>query len=281
MDKSLIVVGILVSLNVISFIGTYLSSFNEKLKYRLLVVQLYLMAQSGLFFLARYVWIRVCPTLFKSPSFFERVLMMIVAVILVLGQFSWFSGVILAGVEPHLFTLITYTCLGITLLMASTTFLVDLSWWILSRLRVPIGSHLHRSYKTRFKILLILAISASLTLYGLQNATRAPTINRLRIPIKDLPVEFKEFTIIQLSDLHIGNTIGKTKLEELVKTCNELKPDIVVVTGDLVDATVYQIRQAVKPLLRLKTKYGLYYVTGMYIKQSTFVLCTWLYTRFM
>ncbi|XP_031565119.1 transmembrane protein with metallophosphoesterase domain-like [Actinia tenebrosa] len=262
MDKALVVVGIVVSLNLVSFIGTYFSSFNEKLKYRLLIVQLYLMVQSVLFFIARYVWIRVCPTLFRSTSSLERVLMMIVAAILVLGQFSWFSGVILAGEEPHLFTLITYTCLGITLLMASTIFLVDLLWWILSCLRVPIASHLHRSSKTRFKILLILAISASLTLYGLQNASRSPTINRLSIPIKNLPMEFKGFTILQLSDLHVGITVGKTKLEEIVKTCNELKPDVIVVTGDLVDATVYQIRQAVKPLLRLKAKYGLYYVTG-------------------
>ena len=81
--------------------------------------------------------------------------------------------------------------------------------------------------------------------------------------MKNLPAEFNGFTIVQLPDLHVGTTVGWTMLDRVVKTTNQLNPDAVAITGDLVDATVYQIRQAVKPLLKLRARYGVYYVTGM------------------
>ena len=77
--------------------------------------------------------------------------------------------------------------------------------------------------------------------------------------MKNLPAEFNGFTIVQLPDLHVGTTTGRTMLDRVVKTTNQLNPDAVAITGDLVDATVYQIRQAVKP----RARYGVYYVTGM------------------
>ncbi|EDO27701.1 predicted protein [Nematostella vectensis] len=50
-------------------------------------------------------------------------------------------------------------------------------------------------------------------------------------------------------------------LDEVVRTTNRLRPDIVVLTGDVVEATVFQIRHALRPLMKLKTKYGIYFVT--------------------
>ena len=262
-DKTLLVVGAVISLNIVAVIGTYLTSMNDKLKYRLLVAQFHLISQSLLFFLARYVWVRVCPPLFKSSSVFKRGLMLIVAAVLVLGQCCVFSGIILAGVEPHLFTLLTYICFGITLLIATASILVDLLWWMLTCLKIPFGgSHFYRASRKQFKVSLVLAISTVLTLHGILNGLKQPTVKRLTIPLKDLPLEFKGLTIVQLSDLHIGKTVGRSGLEQVVKVCNDLEPDIVVLTGDLVDSTVFQIRQAVKPLLKLKTKYGIFFVTG-------------------
>lgn len=241
-------------------IGTYLTSINDKLKYRLLVTQWLLFFQSSLFFIGRYVWIKICPPLFRSPSFFDRLVMIVVATILVLSQCCVFTGIILSGLEPSLLTIISYICLGITILIATTTFLADILLWILSRCNVI--SHVTRTSQKRLKVIIILIISASLSLYGIQNASRDPIINRLTIPIKDLPKEFKGFSIVHLSDIHVGSTVGRTKLDHLVKITNSLRADAVVITGDLIDSTVYQIRQAVKPLLRIKAKHGLYFVTG-------------------
>lgn len=262
LDKTLCVVAAVIGLNIFIAIGTYLTSINDKLKYRLLVVQWLFHFQSALFFIARYVWIKICPPLFRSRSVFDRLLMFAVATILVFSQCCVFTGIILAGEEPSLITILSYICFGITILIAVTTFVTDLFLWCLSWFRITLVSHLHRTSQTRVKILIILIISGILTLYGIQNASRSPSINRLTIRIKDLPKEFKGFSVVHLSDIHVGSTVGRSQLEQIVKTCNSLRPDAVVITGDLIDSTVYQIRQAVKPLLRIKAKHGLYFVTG-------------------
>lgn len=261
LDKTLCVVAAVIGLNIFIAIGTYFTSINEKLKYRLLVAQWLMHFQAGLFFIARYAWIKICPPLFRSPSVFKRLLVFIVAAILVLSQCCVFTGIILAGGEPSFFTVLSYICFGITILISTTSFAVDVVLWCLSWTRL---ASFNRMSRTQSKIIIILIFSCILSLYGLNNASKKPIINRLEIPTKNLPNEFKGFTIVQLSDVHVGSTVGRSKLGDLVKTCNGLMPDAVVITGDLVDSTVYQLRQAMKPLLKVKAKHGLYFVTGKY-----------------
>ena len=50
-----------------------------------------------------------------------------------------------------------------------------------------------------------------------------------------IPESFDGFKIVHFSDLHYGTTIKETELKKLVKEINELKPDIVIFTGDLID----------------------------------------------
>ena len=72
-SRVLCLVGALVSLNLVAVIGTYLTTFDDVLKYKVLLVQFILVAQSLLFFAARYVWVRVCPQLFTSTRLIERI----------------------------------------------------------------------------------------------------------------------------------------------------------------------------------------------------------------
>ena len=43
---------------------------------------------------------------------------------------------------------------------------------------------------------------------------------------------------MQLTDVHVGPTIGKDFIEQLVAKANALEPDMVAITGDLVDGSV-------------------------------------------
>jgi predicted MPP superfamily phosphohydrolase len=67
---------------------------------------------------------------------------------------------------------------------------------------------------------------------------------------------------VQITDIHVGPTIGGAFMEELVAKVNALRPDVVAITGDLVDGSVSQLGDFVRPLGKLQAKDGVYFVTG-------------------
>jgi len=146
--------------------------------------------------------------------------------------------------------------------LTTITVISDLLTWIFSVFNVSPRSVASRTQYVRFQIITILIITIILAVVALQNGIKEPLVKKVKIPVKNLPPEFNGFTIVQLPDLHVGPTVGRTMLDRVVRTTNQLNPDAIAITGDLVDATVYQIRQAVKPLLKLRARYGVYYVTG-------------------
>ena len=84
----------------------------------------------------------------------------------------------------------------------------------------------------------------------------------MRVPLRRLPAGLDGTTVVQLTDLHIGPTIGRTWLEGIVARVNALEPHIVAITGDLVDGTVDDLRHAVAPLGELRARHGVFFVTG-------------------
>jgi uncharacterized protein len=67
---------------------------------------------------------------------------------------------------------------------------------------------------------------------------------------------------VQLSDVHIGPTIDGAWLRGIVDRVNALEPDMVAITGDLVDGSVAELAAHVAPLADLRAKHGVYFVTG-------------------
>ena len=262
MDRVLVTVGAIVSINIVSIVGTSFLSLNEKIKYKLILVQSWLTLQSVMFFSARYLWIRLCSPLYNHPSNINRLLLAFIIIVLSLSQGSIVLGLIFSGVEPHWISLLSYTSLGLLILLTSTTVISDLFTWMFGVVNLRSGLVNSRIHHARFQVILILVISTTLAVLALQNAIKEPMVKKVRIPMKNLPSEFNGFTIVMLPDVHVGPTVGRTMLEKVVKTTNQLNPDAVSINGDLVDASVYQIRQAVKPLLKLRARYGVYFVTG-------------------
>lgn len=98
--------------------------------------------------------------------------------------------------------------------------------------------------------------------YGFYEARRTPRRKRVEIPIKNLPASFDGFRIVQITDLHIGPTIKRSFVQSVVDEVLSLKPDLVAVTGDLVDGTVSHLKHDAAPLSGLEAPFGLYFVTG-------------------
>ncbi|HEY0839119.1 MAG TPA: metallophosphoesterase, partial [Vulgatibacter sp.] len=84
------------------------------------------------------------------------------------------------------------------------------------------------------------------------------------VPVKldRLPRELSGYTIVQLTDVHIGPLIGRRFIDQVVEKVNGLRPDAVVITGDLVDGSVEELARHAEPLARLASRDGVYFVTG-------------------
>jgi predicted MPP superfamily phosphohydrolase len=113
----------------------------------------------------------------------------------------------------------------------------------------------------------LLAGVASLVAVGAAGAGLVEAMRRLRVveitvPLRRLPPALDGFTIVQLSDIHVGPTIGREFIEGLVQRVNALSADLVAITGDLVDGSVARLGSAVAPLGALQSRHGTYFVTG-------------------
>ena len=99
-------------------------------------------------------------------------------------------------------------------------------------------------------------------IYGLLNVRRGPQVRRVRVPLANLPAAAAGYTIVQLTDVHIGPTLGARFASDVVAKVNALDPDLIVLTGDLVDGRVSELAREVEPLRGLSAKDGVYAVTG-------------------
>ena len=108
----------------------------------------------------------------------------------------------------------------------------------------------------------LLGITGSATAYGFSNARIGPSIIKQDIYIESLPMEFEDFKIAQISDLHIGPTIKRPYVENVLDKISQVNPDLIAVTGDLVDGSVKYLHSDVQPLKDMIADYGTYFVTG-------------------
>ncbi|GMU04546.1 metallophosphoesterase [Corallococcus caeni] len=107
-----------------------------------------------------------------------------------------------------------------------------------------------------------LALGGGLAGYGSWRAFTAPEVTELVVRIPRLPRALDGFSIVQLTDLHVGSFIQRRFMDELVRRANALKPDLVAITGDLVDGTVPRLGGFVAALGNLQARYGRFFVTG-------------------
>ena len=119
-----------------------------------------------------------------------------------------------------------------------------------------------RQFLTNMLNLGTLGLTGSLMGYGIFQALRKPAIVEVNVPIKNLPEKFNGFTIVQLTDIHVSSTIKRPFVQTITDMVNELKPDVIALTGDLVDGSVPGLADDVAPLADLKAAHGKYFVTG-------------------
>jgi predicted MPP superfamily phosphohydrolase len=110
--------------------------------------------------------------------------------------------------------------------------------------------------------LLTVGMAGFVTLVGFAGARRRARIVTVEVPLTNLPLDLHGFSIAQISDIHVGSQIKRKHVEAIVQAVNDLKADVIAITGDLVDGSVQDLRQHVAPLGTLSARYGAFLVTG-------------------
>jgi uncharacterized protein len=106
------------------------------------------------------------------------------------------------------------------------------------------------------------AVATGMGCLSLYFGTRFPSVREVRVRLRRLPAALSGLTIVQLTDLHIGLTLGRRFVEEVVARVNQLRPDVIVITGDLVDGSVAGIGGDIAPIADLRARHGVFFVTG-------------------
>jgi hypothetical protein len=108
----------------------------------------------------------------------------------------------------------------------------------------------------------VLALSAAGGLWSLYNAARMPALRDVEVVLPNLPRELDGFTLVQLSDLHLGVTVPLGKFARIVAQVSALKPDLVVLTGDILDAGLRDETDFARIGSGLKARLGVLAVLG-------------------
>lgn len=97
---------------------------------------------------------------------------------------------------------------------------------------------------------------------GLLAARRGPHVRRVDVAIDRLPAAFEGFSIVQISDLHVGPTIDAAYVRRVVDIGNTLEPDLIALTGDIVDGPVARLAGSVESLAQLRAREGVVLALG-------------------
>jgi predicted MPP superfamily phosphohydrolase len=108
----------------------------------------------------------------------------------------------------------------------------------------------------------VVGATALAVAFGLPGALRIPRVKRVRVPLARWPAALDGFRIVQISDIHIGPILGRGFAAGLTEAVNALEPDLIAVTGDLVDGRVEHLREEVAPFAALRARHGVFFVCG-------------------
>ena len=175
---------------------------------------------------------------------------------------AWFPvSLILPRPAASVLAWIAYSWMGIALLMFSMLAVADIVWLVLLSASISYSIDLNPLYLQYIGIA-ALGLTAAFSGRAIWKGVAMANVKRVSVSIGDLPPSFDGFRVVQISDLHIGPLLSGKWTQKTVDKVNELNPDIIVITGDLVDGSVEELREHVAPLARLRARHGTYFVTG-------------------
>ena len=206
-----------------------------------------------IFALNAYIYHRFLSKL-KPLQKYKTVLKWIIIVISICQMVYFLT--LRSGQMPSLLFAIFSSFIGVTFMLFCVSIIYDM-------LHIPLNKvPFDKSRRLMLKMFLdvtMLVLAFSYLTKGFLGGFKKPIVKEQTIAIKGLK---KQLHIAQISDVHIGKSLGKEFLDGIVKQINALDADLVVITGDLVDLKAEKIGDKLDSLKSIKSLYGTYFVSG-------------------
>ena len=143
----------------------------------------------------------------------------------VLCHLSYLTNLVFIGRDPHWFAMLAYCSLGTYLQLATAmvilkVFTVGVRFF--NRSTGNRSRNIILNKRTTAVLASIYAVCAAV--YGLTAAAQVPQVKNVTIPIRGLPQSWQNTRIVQISDIHLGPTVGFSKLSAIVDVINSLHP---------------------------------------------------------
>jgi hypothetical protein len=199
-------------------------------------------------------WLR--PLCAALPTRVERRLWLGLATLFPLGML----GLLFMNTLPRgLAATIAWPCFGWVGVCYFLLLCAPLSWGlgpVLARRGLTWDAAQRRSRR------LCCGLALGLGIYASWQALRPPDVVRRRVELPSWPASARGYRIAHISDLHVGATIGRARVQMVVDAINRAEVDLVAITGDLVDGSVSALGPELAPLMQLRSRDGVFFALG-------------------
>jgi predicted MPP superfamily phosphohydrolase len=162
----------------------------------------------------------------------------------------------------RLLSYVGYTWMGLAFLFFTSSLCIDLYRFFIYVLGIILRTNLSSfSPASRLAFFIPALVTAAIALYGYFEA-RSIRSEQVVIASPKVPREVKKFTIVQISDVHLGLIVREGRLEKILEKVKEAHPDILVSTGDLVDGQIDDLSGLAELLNEIQPRFGKFAVTG-------------------
>lgn len=209
-----------------------------------------------------FVYRRTVADTTRSPLV-RRVMAVLLAMLFLavpIVRFAWQGQM-----PPPGITMVVLIGWGVFMYTLMALVVVELGKWLLRRRKKPQAvpeNPERRLFLSRVAATGALAVGGGVASFGAWRAFTPPAITEVPVRLIGLPKALEGFTIVQLSDIHVGAIIQEKFLDQLVATANSARPDLVAITGDLVDGSPDAVGRYVARLRNLQSRFGTYFVSG-------------------
>jgi predicted MPP superfamily phosphohydrolase len=213
-----------------------------------------------------YVWTRLVVDPAPPPGL-RRALTLAMAMLFATIPLAFYAARAANFPARRLATIPGYVWLGVLFLLFAAVASVDVVralGALLQRLAadLPPDDPERRTTVARLFAGGIALVGGGASVAALRSGLGPVVVKEVRVRLDRLPPSLHGTTIVQISDVHVGPTLGREFVADIVRRVNALAPDVIAITGDLVDGSVRTLAAEVAPLAELKSRYGTYFVTG-------------------
>ena len=157
---------------------------------------------------------------------------------------------------------IGFTWMGLLFIFISASFFFDiyrlLHFFVKMLTRSPLEAF---TISIRNFCILSILISFAVVIYGYFEALSIRA-EHVTVETPKIPETIGRLRVVQISDVHLGLIVGKSRLKRILEKVKDAHPDIFVSTGDLVDGQMDELDTLTDMFQNVPTTYGKFAVTG-------------------